>query len=103
MTTILLVLQIFIVIALIVAILVQKTSSDGLSGLSGGGHNFMSGKSINDAFSKMTMFLGAAFMINSLLLAKIVVEEDKAKRSLVESIVQEKTQEPVNPGAPIAK
>lgn len=103
MTTILLVLQIFIVLALIVAILVQKTSSDGISGLSGGGHNFMSGKSISSAFSKITMFLGAAFMINSLVLAKIIIEEDESKRILVETIIKEQAQEPTNPGAPVAK
>lgn len=73
MATILLILQIFIVLALVAVILIQKTGNDGLSGLSGGGHNFLSSRATGNIFSKMTIILAFAFMANSLALAKLVI------------------------------
>ncbi len=109
MATILLILQIFIVLALGVVILMQKTGNDGLSGLSGGGHNLFSGRATSNIFSKMTMFLAIAFMVNSLALAKLVIMERKEARSIIDSISHEHsiTDEKHNhekaPEAPIAK
>ncbi|KIE05504.1 hypothetical protein NF27_DP00480 [Candidatus Jidaibacter acanthamoeba] len=89
MATVLLILQIFIVLALVAVILIQKTGNDGLSGLSGGGHNVLSGRATGNIFSKLTMFLAAAFMINSLALAKLVILERKEAKSIIESIGDE--------------
>ncbi|WP_165379685.1 preprotein translocase subunit SecG [Rickettsiales endosymbiont of Peranema trichophorum] len=109
MATTLLILQICIVLSLVCVILLQKTGADGLSGLSGGGHNFLSGKVIGQAFSRFTMFLAAAFIVNSLVLAKLAIVERQRAAYLVERIAidQAKTQagEDISKSAavPIAK
>ena len=88
MTTILLFVQVFIVIGLIGVILLQKTGGDSLAGLSGGGNGLLSSKSTANVFSKITIYLSIAFIINSLLIAKI--EKDnflKSTRSIIDNIV----------------
>lgn len=103
MTTILILLQMFIVFCLVVVILVQKTSSDSLAGLAGGGHNVFSSKSSNNIFSKATIILGIAFMLNSLLIAKFHVSSVKSKSSISEGIdIERKKAEPKAPEAPAA-
>ena len=89
MATALFILQICIVLCLVGVILLQKTGSDGLSGLSGGGHNFLSNKVAGGAFSKLTMFLATAFMLNSLALAKLVIVDRQKAKLLIESIAVE--------------
>lgn len=87
MTTILLFIQVFIVIGLIGAILLQKTGSDSLAGLSGGGNGLLSSKSTANVFSKVTVYLAIAFVVNSLLIAKI--EKDNflsSTRSIIDNI-----------------
>lgn len=105
MTTLQFILSIFqlgIVSALVIVILLQKTGADGLSGLSGGGHHFMSQRSSGQAISKLTIFLAAAFMINSLALAKIAVQSNKNAKSVIESIHKEQSQ-PQEAQVPLAQ
>lgn len=78
MTTILVILQVFIISVLVLVILLQKTSADGLSGLAGGGSGVMSGRGVSNFFTKLTALLAAAFLLNSLVLAKL--ESNKAMR-----------------------
>lgn len=88
MTTILLFIQVFIVIGLIGVILLQKTGSDSLAGLSGSGNGLLSSKSTANVFSKVTIYLAVAFIANSLLIAKI--EKDnflKSTRSIIDNII----------------
>jgi preprotein translocase subunit SecG len=89
MATILFIVQIFIVIALVGAILLQKTGSDGLSGLSGGGHNAISSRASSTAFTKVTAFLAALFIINSLALAKIATYDVKSNSKSLEDAISE--------------
>jgi preprotein translocase subunit SecG len=86
MTTILIILQVFITFCLIVAVLLQKTSSDSLAGLSSSGHSVLSSKSSRNIFTKATIILGIAFMLNSLLIAKFYVSSIQSKTSIVKSI-----------------
>lgn len=83
------IMQIIIVLFLIIIIFLQKTSSNSLSGLSGGGHNFISNKLTSNILSKLTFFLAAFFMANSLFLAKITINNAKAPGMLIDSIVKE--------------
>jgi preprotein translocase subunit SecG len=91
MATALLILQMVIVLALVGIILIQKSSSDGLSGLSGGGHNMISSRAASNFLTKTTAVLAMAFMINSLALAKFAVQDTKETTKVIESI---KTQVP---------
>jgi preprotein translocase subunit SecG len=90
MTTLLLVIQVIIVLALIGIILMQKTGADSLSGLSGSGHNLFSSKSTTNILTKATVILAICFVFNSLLIAKMINEEHKkGKISLLDGINQE--------------
>lgn len=72
MYTILIVAHTILVLFLIVMVLLQRTDSDGLSGLSGGGGNqFMTGRGQANFMTRTTAILSAAFMITSLALAVI--------------------------------
>ena len=94
MTTILLVIQVFIVLALICVILLQKTGSDSLAGLSSGGNNAFSSKSASGIFTKTTIFLAMAFIVNSLLIVKITKDAFLASnKSILEHIEVEPKQE----------
>ncbi|WP_306253870.1 preprotein translocase subunit SecG [Parvularcula sp. IMCC14364] len=66
MFTIFLVLQVFIVIALIALVLLQKSDGGalGIGGGSGGG--LMSGRGAANTLTRATSILGAIFMLNSL-------------------------------------
>ncbi len=68
--TVLLVIHTILVLFLIVMVLIQRTDSDGLSGLGGGGGNqFLSGRSAANLLTRTTAILAALFMITSLVLA----------------------------------
>ena len=97
MTTILLVVQIFIIVVLCILVLIQKNSSDGLAGLSGGGHNFMSAKSAAGALNKLTMFFVIAFMVNSIAIAKLHLHETKSVEKIINTVEEQldTTQVPV--------
>lgn len=73
MYTVLLVIHTIVVLFLIVMVLLQRTDSDGMSGLSGGGGNqFMSGRSTANFMTRATAILATIFMASSLLLAVMV-------------------------------
>ncbi len=86
MTTILLIVQMFIVCMLIAVILVQKTGADGLAGLSGGGHNVFSSRASSNLLTKLTTILAIAFMVNSMVIAKVSIMSSKETKSIVDSI-----------------
>lgn len=69
MYTILLVIHTIIVLFLIMMVLIQRTDSDGMGGLGGGGNQFMTGRATANLMTRTTAILAAAFMISSLVLA----------------------------------
>lgn len=58
---------------LVIIILLQKTSNDGLSGFGGGGNNLglMSGRSTANFLTKTTITLAVIFFCNALILANL--------------------------------
>jgi len=106
MQTILLVIQIFIALALIGVILIQRSSSDGL-GLSGSGNSFMSGRASANLLTRTTAILAALFMANCLLLAWIASHSGTQGSVINQMIEEEKPAEvPANtgePSVPVAK
>jgi preprotein translocase subunit SecG len=72
MQIILLVVQIILAVLLVGIILIQRSNSDGLSGLGGGSNNgLISSKSSASFLTKTTAILATFFMINSLVLANL--------------------------------
>ncbi len=62
-------------VLLVIVILLQKTSTDGLSGIGGGGDGnnmgIVSGKSATSFMIKTTVILAIIFFINALILANL--------------------------------
>jgi len=92
MSTVLLIIQLIISVVLIGLILIQRSEGGALGiGGGGGGGGFMSGRSAANSVSRMTGILGAAFIVNSLLLSIVmnkqnqnisIIDETKAVESL---------------------
>lgn len=93
MEDLLLILQAVTVAFLVLLVLLQKSSADGLAGLAGGGHGVLSGRSSANLLTKLTFLFAAIFMGNSLVLAKINIENARGKGSIVQSIVKEQQQQ----------
>lgn len=90
MLTVLLVVQIIIAVAMGIVILIQRSASDGLTGLGGGGGNsLMSGRASANLLTKTTAFLAAAFMINSLAMATITARSANKADSIIEKMSSE--------------
>lgn len=88
MYEILLVIHTILVLFLIVFVLLQRTDSDGLSGLSGGGGNqFLTGRGAANFMTRTTAILAGAFMVTSLVLA--IMASRMTSSSIVDSIADE--------------
>lgn len=86
MSSVLIILQSVIVIIMVLAIMLQKADGSSLAGLSGGGSGVVSNRTSNSFISKFTMAMAILFMINSLVLAKLSVNESKKAKALLESL-----------------
>jgi len=76
------------VLFLIGMVLIQRSDSDGLSGLGGGGGNqFMTGRGAANFMTRTTAILATAFMITSLVLA--VMAGRMTATSIVDSVPAE--------------
>lgn len=92
MENIVLAIHMIIVVAMILVILVQRTNTDGLSGLGGGsssGNALFSVRGKANILTKLTSFLALGFLITSLTLAYMA--NHRTNKSLVDKIVSDKT------------
>jgi preprotein translocase subunit SecG len=111
MLSFLVILQVCIIALLVFIVLFQKSSTDSLAGLSGGGHNVISGKASTNIMTKMTWFLAVAFMVNSLVLAKFTITNFQSSGDLIKSIsapelndiLERQSTEPAVPAVPKAE
>lgn len=87
MYTVLLVAHTILVLFLIAMVLIQRTDSDGLSGLGGGGNQFMTGRAKGSLMTRTTAILAALFMVTSLVLA--VMAGHMTRSSVVDQITSE--------------
>jgi preprotein translocase subunit SecG len=95
MYTILLVAHTLLVLFLIGMILVQRSDSDGLGGLGGGGGNqFMTGRGAANFMTRATAVLAGAFMLTSVLLA--VMANHVNSRSIIDVVPAEDVAVPEN-------
>ncbi|NBX03448.1 MAG: preprotein translocase subunit SecG [Alphaproteobacteria bacterium] len=91
MYTILLVIHTIIVVFLILMVLIQRSDSDGMSGLGGGGNQFLTGRGQANLMTRTTAFLAGAFFITSLTLA--IMGSRMGSSSIIDSAVVEKAAE----------
>jgi preprotein translocase subunit SecG len=101
MYTILLVTHTIIVLFLIVLVLIQRSSSDGLGGLGGGGNQFLTGRASANLLTRTTAILAGAFMCTSLVLA--IMASRMSEGSVVDSIVDSVPVEQSAPVVPLEK
>lgn len=90
MFTVFLVIQVIVTLALVGAILIQRSDADGLGSLGGGGggNALMTGRGQASLLTRATAVLATIFMLNSLLLA-IIVSRSNESASIVDQIQQE--------------
>lgn len=97
-----------IAITLIIVILLQKTSSDGLSGI-GGGNNMgiMSGRAAANFLTRTTIILAVIFFINALILANLSTNNfgsiGSKLRSPAAETVENQEKDEDNTSIPMAK
>jgi len=96
-----------IAVLLVITILLQKTSTDGLSGIGGGGSNMgvISGRSAASFLTRTTVVLATVFFINALVIANL---SSQKHTDFVEKIEQIETEDSApeaveNSSLPIAK
>ena len=93
METIFLTLHVFIALALIGLVLIQKSSSDGFGLGSGSGMNLLSGRGAANLLTRATAITATLFIVNSLFLS-ILASNRPDKGSILDKIEANKS-EPV--------
>ena len=81
MTTVLLIIHLFIALGLVGLVLVQR-SEGGALGIGGGGGGFMTGRGAANLLTRMTAILAAAFFATSILLT-IVARHSSTPTSIM--------------------
>jgi preprotein translocase subunit SecG len=91
-----------IAILLIIVILLQRTSTDGISSIGGGNNMGLVGaRSAANFLTKITIFLAIVFFVNALVLANLA---SRAICSLIQKIETQKQVTPTKQGSkPIKK
>jgi preprotein translocase subunit SecG len=98
----LLFIHLIIAILLVIVILLQKTSTDGLSGIGGGGGNIglVSGRSVANFLTRTTVILAITFFCNALVLANLSSQprsnltnklEKSSKQNSIDSSAEKET------------
>lgn len=82
MTTIILIIHLFIAIGLVGLVLVQR-SEGGALGIGGGGGGFMTGRGAANLLTRMTAILAAAFFATSILLS-VMARHGSAPPSVIQ-------------------
>ncbi len=100
MTTIILTIHLFLALALVIAVLLQRSEGGALGiGGGGGGGGFMTGRAQSNLLTRATAVLAAAFMATSLTLA-ILASQDRKPRSVLDQSVTPIPSAPAQPVAP---
>ncbi|HSR56437.1 MAG TPA: preprotein translocase subunit SecG [Alphaproteobacteria bacterium] len=100
MTTIILTIHLFLALALVISVLMQRSEGGalGIGGGGGGGGGFMTGRSQANLLTRTTTILAAAFMATSLILAIMASQARKPTSVLDQGVVPT----PAAPTAPVA-
>ncbi len=100
MTTVLLILHLFVTLALIGVVLIQRSEGGGLGiGSSQGMGSFMSGRGTANLLTRTTAILATVFFILSLSLA-LLSKGTTVRRSVLDAPAASDTTLPTTPAAP---
>lgn len=95
MMNILLFVHLVIAILLIIVILLQRTGTDGLSGIGGSNMGIVTGRSAATFLTKTTIVLATLFFVNAMVLANLSARSSAGLFKKVEEIKQEETSLPI--------
>ena len=98
MSSILLILQFVLAVVLSIVILLQKSSSIGLGAYSGSNESVFGAKGPAGFLTKLTFTLGAAFIINTLVLGYMYNQQHKS--SIVDNMNTTSIPAPAVPATP---
>jgi preprotein translocase subunit SecG len=104
MTTILLVIHLFLAIGLVISILLQRSEGGalGIGGSGGGGGGgMMTARGQANFLTRVTAVLATSFIITSLVLA-IIASQNRKPRSVIDAAPVLPTGAPAKPGVPVA-
>ncbi len=104
MTTIILTVHLFLALAMIISVLLQR-SEGGALGIGGGGGGMMTGRAQANLLTRVTAVLAAAFIATSLILA-IMAGQARKPQSIVDqgsSPVPTAPATPSRPGPPLGR
>jgi preprotein translocase subunit SecG len=105
MTTVILVIHLLLAIAMVGAVLLQRSEGGGL-GMGGGGGGgmggFMTGRETANLLTRVTAVLAALFFITSMTLS-ILAGGDRQTRSILDQPVAEEPAVPQVPSVPVPK
>jgi preprotein translocase subunit SecG len=99
MTTIILTIHLFLALALVIAVLLQRSEGGALGIGGGGGGGFMTGRAQANLLTRVTAILAASFMATSLILA-VLASQDRTPRSVLDQGVAPVPSAPAAPKAP---
>ena len=99
MTTIILTIHLFLALALVISVLLQRSEGGALGIGGGGGGGFMTGRAQANLLTRSTTVLAAAFMATSLTLA-ILAGQARTPRSVLDQGVTPGPTAPATPKAP---
>jgi len=97
-TSLLLIIQIFLVIILVIAVLLQKSSSIGLGAYSGSNESVFGAKGPSSFLAKTTFIIGFLFVVNTITLGYMYSQS--AQSSVIDEMVP--TTDVAAPVAPAA-
>jgi preprotein translocase subunit SecG len=95
-TSFLLIIQTILVVMLVIAVLLQKSSSIGLGAYSGSNESVFGAKGPNSFLAKATFFIGFLFVVNTITLGYMY--SSAASESVVDKMIE--TTDVVAPAAP---
>jgi preprotein translocase subunit SecG len=98
MQTVLLIIHLIIALALVGAVLLQR-SEGGALGIGGGPGGVMSARGAANFLTRTTAILAAVFFVTSILLT-ILAQGDTSRRSIMDVPVRSESQTPQAPQAP---
>lgn len=86
MTSALIVLQVILTIAIVIVVLLQKSSSIGLGAYSGSNESLFGAKGPANFMAKITMVLGFLFIVNTIALGYLYNTKSSGNKSVLDGV-----------------
>lgn len=86
MTSVLIVFQVILTVSIVIAVLLQKSSSIGLGAYSGSNESLFGAKGPANFMAKITMFLGLLFIVNTIALGYMYNTKSNHNSSVLDGV-----------------